>query len=51
MIGAEVNGLDSLGVLYGYGDREELASSGAKYIAETVEEIFEYDISKHLFFT
>ena len=42
MIGAEANGLDSLGVLYGYGDREELSSSGATYIAETVEEIFEY---------
>ena len=42
MMGAQVNGLDSLGVLYGYGDFEELSASGAKYIAETVEEILEY---------
>ncbi len=32
--GAAENGLDTVGVLYGYGTREEL--SGAKYIAEDV---------------
>ncbi len=42
MLGAQVNGIDSLGVLYGYGDSEELSASGAKYIAETVEQILEY---------
>lgn len=37
--GAKINGLDSMGVLYGYGSREELESHGANYIAETVEDI------------
>lgn len=36
--GAAQNGLDCLGVLYGYGSREELAAAGAKYLAETVAE-------------
>ena len=35
---AEV-GLDSIGVLYGYGSREELTNAGATYIAETTEDI------------
>ncbi len=39
--GAKKVGLDSIGVLYGYGDRVELESAGAKYIAETVEDIEE----------
>ncbi len=37
--GARAVGLDSIGVLYGYGDREELSSAGATYIAETVGDI------------
>ena len=37
--GAKVAGLDSIGVLYGYGSREELESAGATYIAERVEDI------------
>ena len=37
--GARVNGLDSIGVLFGYGDRPELESAGATYIAESVEDI------------
>lgn len=32
-------GIDSIGVLYGYGDREELVSAGATYLAETAEEV------------
>ncbi|MBQ9412925.1 MAG: HAD family hydrolase [Oscillospiraceae bacterium] len=36
VIGAAENGLDCLGVLYGYGSREELEQAGAKYIVETV---------------
>ncbi len=31
--GAKENGLDCLGVLYGYGDRQELEKAGADYIA------------------
>lgn len=41
IIGANKNGLDSIGVLFGYGSREELEDAGAAYIAETVEEIYE----------
>ena len=39
IIGAQKTGLDSIGVLYGYGSREELEAAGATYIAETVEDI------------
>lgn len=41
ILGAKENGLDSLGVLYGYGDREELKTAGADYIAETARDIAE----------
>ncbi len=37
--GAHANGVDCLGVLYGYGSREEL--SGANYLAESVEALAE----------
>ncbi len=40
ILGAKKTGLDSIGVLYGYGDRHELERAGADYIAETVEEIW-----------
>ena len=39
VIGARAAGIDCLGVLYGFGTREELEKAGATYIAETVEEI------------
>lgn len=39
IFGANAHGLDSIGVLYGYGSREELENAGATYIAETVEDI------------
>ncbi len=39
VIGARENGLESIGVLYGYGDRQELVKAGADYLAETVEDI------------
>lgn len=39
IIGANKNGIDSIGVLFGYGSRKELESAGATYIAETVEDI------------
>ena len=39
IIGAKANGVASIGVLYGYGDREELAEAGADVIATTVEEL------------
>ena len=37
--GARKNGIVSIGVLYGYGSREELEDAGADRIAETVEEL------------
>ena len=37
--GANLNGLDSIGVLFGYGDRNELEKAGATYIAETINDI------------
>lgn len=39
IIGAQKTGLDSIGVLFGYGSRAELEAAGATYIAETVEDI------------
>ncbi|MBR4858169.1 MAG: HAD family hydrolase [Clostridia bacterium] len=39
IIGAKKNGIDSMGVLYGYGSREELENAGADYIASSVEKI------------
>lgn len=38
MIGAGKAGIHSLGILYGYGDREELEAAGAELIADTPEE-------------
>jgi len=37
--GAVKCGIDSIGVLYGYGDRIELANFGATYIIENVQDI------------
>lgn len=39
VLGAKENDLDSIGVLFGYGSREELEAVGATYIAETVGDI------------
>ncbi len=40
--GAVQNGLDSIGVLFGYGNQEELEIAGATYIAETVNDILKF---------
>lgn len=40
--GAAENGLDSVGVTYGYGSRAELENAGATYIAQTPAEILKY---------
>ena len=39
VIGAAKCGIKCMGVLYGFGDREELETAGAAYIAETVEDM------------
>ncbi|PKM71932.1 MAG: phosphoglycolate phosphatase [Firmicutes bacterium HGW-Firmicutes-16] len=38
-IGAKVNGLDCIGVLYGYGEREELEEAGVIAIAADIDEL------------
>ena len=40
--GAKAHGLPCIGVLYGYGSREELETAGADYLAETAEEILKF---------
>ena len=35
VLGAKALGIDCIGMLYGYGTREELSKAGAVYIAET----------------
>ncbi len=42
ILGANEVGMDSIGVLYGYGDYDELKNAGAVYLSETVEEIETY---------
>lgn len=42
IVGADEAGVDSIGVLYGYGSREELEEAGATYIAETPEDILKF---------
>ncbi len=42
IIGAKINCLDSIGVLYGYGDLNEHTLAGATYIAEEVIDILQY---------
>ncbi|MBQ6781479.1 MAG: HAD family hydrolase [Treponema sp.] len=37
--GAKANGVQSVGILYGYGSRSELETAGADYIAATVEDL------------
>lgn len=39
VIGAKKVGIDCIGVLFGYGSKEELEQAGADYIAETVGDI------------
>ena len=40
--GAKVCGLDSMGVLFGYGDRPEMEQAGADYICESYDEMLQY---------
>lgn len=45
VIGAGKCGLKCMGVLYGFGDREELEQAGAAYIAETVDDMAQIIVS------
>lgn len=42
VLGAAHFGIDSIGVLYGYGDRTELVKAGATFIAPTVKDILNF---------
>lgn len=42
IFGAREVGIDSVGVLYGYGCRNEFQKAGATYIAESVEDILSF---------
>ncbi len=42
VFGAGENGIDTIGVLYGYGSREELEKAGAVRIAQAVEDIYDF---------
>ena len=46
VLGAKEVGMDSIGVLYGYGSREELEEAGAGRITASVEELEEYLLSQ-----
>ena len=39
VLGAKQVGMDSIGVLFGYGDRDEHEKAGATYIVQSVQEI------------
>ena len=41
MRGAKLNGITAVGVLFGYGSREELLSTGADMLAETPEQLLD----------
>lgn len=40
IFGAKVNGISCVGVLYGFGNREELEAAGADYIAEDISALY-----------
>lgn len=40
IFGAKNNGISSVGVLYGFGDRRELTAAGADYIAEDIAALY-----------
>lgn len=42
ILGAKAHGLSSIGVLYGYGSREELETAGATWIVSSAEDILKY---------
>ena len=42
VIGAAEHGIDTIGVLFGFGSEEELLSAGAKYIAPTPADILKF---------
>ena len=41
IIGAKAVGIASIGVLYGFGSKEELLEAGADHIATTVDDVYD----------
>ncbi len=39
IFGAKANNIESIGILYGFGNREEFEKSGADYICDTVQDL------------
>ena len=39
IIGAKANNIESIGILYGFGDREEFEKVGAEYICDTIKDL------------
>lgn len=48
VVGAQANNIPCLGVLYGYGSRQELTEAGAVRLAETVEDVADLALSLDL---
>jgi len=48
VFGAHKQGIKSIGVLYGYGDRNELENAGADYILETVADLINFFLNDTL---
>ncbi|MCU4929585.1 HAD family hydrolase [Bacillus cereus] len=48
IIGANQNGIASIGVLYGYGREKELTEVSATYIVKDVEELYHFCVEKNL---
>ncbi|MED3330814.1 HAD family hydrolase, partial [Bacillus thuringiensis] len=48
IIGANQNGIASIGVLYGYGSEKELTEVSATYIVKDVEELYHFCVRKIL---
>ena len=42
MIGAKNNGMDAVGVLYGYGSKEELIGAGASHVCATPRAVLDH---------
>ena len=42
IIGATIHHMDSIGVLYGFGDKEELSAAGATYIVDSPIDLLKY---------
>ena len=45
LIGASINNMDSIGVLYGFGNRQEFIENNATYIVDTVNDLYNKIIS------